>query len=63
MYLPTYLQGISTVQGFLQLLGVGPDGSVPTTEQQWDDTYDRVHALIGAVNTFLGVARRLKVGR
>lgn len=34
---------------------------MPATEQQWDDAYDRAHALLGALNTFLGITRRLKV--
>lgn len=54
-------QALASVPAFLGLLGVGADGSVPTTEAQWDDAYDRAHALLGALNTFLGITRRLKV--
>jgi len=54
-------QALGSVPAFLGLLGVGADGSVPTTEAQWDEAYDRTHALLGALNTFLGVTRRLKV--
>ena len=58
---PTHIQALASVPAFLGLLGVGADGSVPATEQQWDDAYDRAHALLGALNTFLGITRRLKV--
>lgn len=54
-------QALGTVPAFLGLLGVGADGSVPTTEAAWDAVRDRTHALLGALNTFLGVTRRLKV--
>ena len=34
---------------------------MPQTAEEWDEAHDRTHALLGALNTFLGITRRLKV--
>jgi len=65
-------QALASVPAFLQLFGVGVgeggrEGGaqgglhMPQTAEEWDEAHDRTHALLGALNTFLGVTRRLKV--
>jgi hypothetical protein len=62
---PTTSMSLSSVPAFLELFGVRPGAQgvseIPKSSADWDKAYDQTHALLGVLNTFLGVTRRLKV--
>lgn len=54
-------QTLSSCVNLLQCMGMRQDGTVGTTEEEFNTAWDNFHTITGAIGCFVCVARRLKV--